>query len=114
MCLLRICALTIKMMSKIRLLADLDCWIKIHLLDKFARFLFEFHSVRFESLDLLLLPADRSDFDVHGALEDDKVKTEKHCCVLNIYCYVLYILFHLYALSQLNLLYSDIMLVSLG
>ena len=24
-------------------------------------------------LDLLPLPADRSDFDVHGALEDDKV-----------------------------------------
>ena len=50
---------------------------------------------------------------VHGALEDDKVKTEKHCCVLNIYCYVLYILFHLYALTQLNQLYLDIMLVSL-
>jgi hypothetical protein len=39
--------------------------------DKFARFLFEFHAYRFESLDLPLLPADRSDFDVHGALEDD-------------------------------------------
>ncbi len=24
-------------------------------------------------LDLLPLPADRSDFDVHGALEDDKI-----------------------------------------
>ena len=36
--------------------------------DKFARFLFEYHSHRFESLDLPLLPADRSDFDVHGAL----------------------------------------------
>ena len=47
------------------------------------------------------------------ALEDDKVKTEKHCCVLKIYCYVLYILFHLYALTQLNQLYLDIMLVSL-
>jgi hypothetical protein len=34
---------------------------------------FEFHGFRFESLDLPLLPADRSDFDVHGALEDDKV-----------------------------------------
>ena len=42
--------------------------------DKFARFLFEFHSVRFESLDLPPLPADRSNFDVHCALEDDKVK----------------------------------------
>ena len=49
--------------------------------DKFARFLFEFHSVRFESLDLPPLPADRSDFDVHGALEDDKVET-KYCPIL--------------------------------
>ena len=45
--------------------------------DKFARFLFEFHSVRFESLDPPPLPADRSNFDVHGALEDDKVKIFK-------------------------------------
>ena len=52
--------------------------------DKFARFLFEFHAVRFESLDLPLLPADRSDFDVHGALEDDKVKTEKMLCIIHI------------------------------
>ncbi len=43
--------------------------------DKFARFLFEIHSHRFESLDLPQLPADRSDFDVHGALLDDKVQT---------------------------------------
>ena len=49
--------------------------------DYFARFLFEFHAVRFESLDLLPLPADRSDFDVHGALEDDKVET-KYCPIL--------------------------------
>ena len=42
---------------------------------KFARFLFEYHSHRFESLDLPELPADRSDFDVHGALLDDKVQT---------------------------------------
>ena len=41
--------------------------------DKFMRFLFEFHSHRFESLNLPVLPADRSDFDVHGALMDDKV-----------------------------------------
>ena len=41
--------------------------------DKFARFLFEFHAHRFESLDLPFIPADRSDFDVHGALLDDKV-----------------------------------------
>ena len=44
--------------------------------DKFARFLFEYHSHRFESLDLPLLPADRSDFDVHGALLDDKVQNK--------------------------------------
>jgi len=43
--------------------------------DKFARFLFEYHSHRFESLDLPQLPADRSDFDVHGALLDDMVQT---------------------------------------
>ena len=35
-----------------------------------------------KSLDLPLLPADRSDFDVHGALEDEKVKTEQQSCVL--------------------------------
>ena len=34
----------------------------------------DYHSGRFECLDLPLLPDDRSDFDVHGALEDDKVK----------------------------------------
>ena len=44
--------------------------------DKFARFLFEYHSHRFESLDLPLLPADRSDFDVYGALLDDKVQNK--------------------------------------
>ena len=44
--------------------------------DKLARFLFEFHAVQYESLNLPPLPADRSDFDVHGALEDDKVKTK--------------------------------------
>jgi hypothetical protein len=42
--------------------------------DKFARFLFEFHSGRFETLNLPALPNDRSQFDVHGALDDDKVK----------------------------------------
>ncbi len=36
--------------------------------DKFASFLFEFHAHRFESLDLPFLPAEMSDFDVHGAL----------------------------------------------
>ena len=42
--------------------------------DKFARFLFEFYAGRFKSLENLLIPADRSDFDVHATLEDDKVK----------------------------------------
>jgi hypothetical protein len=46
--------------------------------DKFARFLFEYHSRRFQSLHLPQLPADRSDFDVHGALLDDKVQTNCH------------------------------------
>ncbi len=38
------------------------------------RFLFEFHPARFESVDLPLLSDDRIQFDVHCALEDDKVK----------------------------------------
>ena len=46
--------------------------------DKFAKFLFEFHSVRFESLDLPILPDDQSQFDVHGALEDDTVKKSEY------------------------------------
>ncbi len=46
--------------------------------DEFARFLFEFHSVRFESLDLPILPDDRSQYDVHCALEDDKVKKSEY------------------------------------
>jgi hypothetical protein len=41
--------------------------------DKVARFLFQFHSFRFLGLDLPPLPADRSDFDVHGAIENDEV-----------------------------------------
>ncbi len=48
--------------------------------DKFARSLLEFHAFRFESLDLQPLPADSSDFDVHGALEDDKVETKIKLC----------------------------------
>ena len=60
--------------------------------DKFARFLFEFHSFRFESLDLPPLPADRSNFDVHGALEDDKVKICKglYYTYYDIYMYYIY------------------------
>ena len=41
---------------------------------KWDQFLFEYHSCRFETLDLPTIPDDRSQFDVHGALEDDKVK----------------------------------------
>ena len=41
--------------------------------DKFARFLYEFHDFRYSSLDLPPLPADRSDFDVHGAIDNDQV-----------------------------------------
>jgi hypothetical protein len=41
--------------------------------DKFASFLYEFHDYRFLSLDHPPLPADRSDFDVHGALKDPQV-----------------------------------------
>ncbi len=44
-----------------------------------ARFLFEFHSHRFESLDPPFIPADKSDFDVHGALADEKVR---ECVIL--------------------------------
>ena len=56
--------------------------------DKVARFLFEFHAHRFESLDLPFIPADRSDFDVHGALLDDKVHEYVilcSVCTLNMY-----------------------------
>jgi hypothetical protein len=41
--------------------------------DKFARFPYEFHDFRFTSLDLPPLPADRSNFDVHGAINTDQV-----------------------------------------
>ena len=41
--------------------------------DKFARLLYEFHEFRFENLGLPPLPADRSDFHEHGALEDAQV-----------------------------------------
>ncbi len=57
--------------------------------DKFARFLFEFHAFRFESLDLPPLPADRSEYDVHGALEDDKVKRKIKLCIICIEQYII-------------------------
>ena len=41
--------------------------------DKFARFLYEFYDFRFSGLDLPPLPAERSDFDVHGAIDNDQV-----------------------------------------
>jgi hypothetical protein len=41
--------------------------------DKFARFLYEIHVFRFDSLDLPPLLAERNGFDVHGALEDAQV-----------------------------------------
>ena len=36
-------------------------------------FLYEFHDFRYSGLDLPPLPADRSDFDVHGAIDNDQV-----------------------------------------
>ncbi len=44
---------------------------------KFARFLYELHAFRFESLDLPPLSADQSYFDVHGALNDDQVRVQR-------------------------------------
>jgi hypothetical protein len=41
----------------------------------FARFLYEFHDFSFDSLDLPPLPADQSDFDVHGVLKTHQVRT---------------------------------------
>ena len=38
-----------------------------------------------ESLDLPILPDDRSQFDVHGALVDDKVKQLEYHVLLNTY-----------------------------
>jgi hypothetical protein len=44
--------------------------------------MFEFHSGLFETLDLPTLPDDRSQFEVHGALEDDKVKPLEYTFVM--------------------------------
>jgi hypothetical protein len=41
---------------------------------EFHAFLYEFPAFRFEILYLPPLPADRSDFDVHGALNDKQVQ----------------------------------------
>ena len=67
--------------------------------DKFARFLYEFHAFRFESLDLPYLPADRSDFDVHGALDDEQVRVQRRILV-NCHYIILYLLHRLYILNQ--------------
>jgi hypothetical protein len=48
--------------------------------DKFARFLYEFHDYRFLSLDLPPLPEDRSDFDVHEAIDNDQVYNLLYLC----------------------------------
>ena len=54
----------------------------------FVLMLFEFHAHRFQRLDLPFLPADRSDFDVHGALLDDKVHEYVILCsVCTVYIY---------------------------
>ncbi len=50
--------------------------------EKSARFLFEFHAGRFESLDLPLLPADRSHFDVQEALK--MIRQHKQLCHVHI------------------------------
>ncbi len=59
--------------------------------DKFARFLFEIHAHRFESLDPPFLPQDISNFDVHWAPLDDKVHNYVILWTLNVYC--VYIIF---------------------
>jgi hypothetical protein len=41
--------------------------------DKVARFLYEYHDFRFQRLDLPLIPDDRSEFDVHAALDTAQV-----------------------------------------
>jgi hypothetical protein len=48
--------------------------------DKFARVLYKFHDFLFESLDLPPLPADQSNFDVHGALGYARVKKRFSIC----------------------------------
>ncbi len=69
--------------------------------DKFARFLFEFHCHWFESLDLPFLPADRSRFDVHGALLNDKVLQYVILWTLICLLYILY--YHTYYIHYIIL-----------
>jgi hypothetical protein len=81
-----------------------NCPILFYLPDKFARFLYEFHAFRFESLDLLPLPADRSDFDVHGALKDEQVRVERllQYLLAIVVCNRLYLLCHV---SPIHIIY---------
>ena len=74
-----------------------------YLPDKFARFLYEFHAFRFESLDLPPLPADRSDFDVHEALKDEQVRVQRllQYLLAIVVCNILYPLYRLYILYTL-------------
>ncbi len=64
--------------------------ISSYLPDKFARFLYEFHAFRFESLDLPPLPADRSDLDVHRALYDEQFLVQRLLQILlaTVVCYI--------------------------
>ncbi len=55
------------------------------LLDKLTRFLYEFHDFRFMSLELPHLLADRSDFDVHGALSDEQVQNTVKCSYFHVH-----------------------------
>ena len=73
--------------------------ILAYLPDKFARFLYEFHSYRFESLDLPPLPADSSDLDVHGARRSGTLSTSSvpyysllHLLLLYSLCIVFHII----------------------
>ena len=74
-----------------------------YLPDKFAGFLYDFHAFRFESLDLPPLPADRSDFDVHGALRNEQVRVQRllQYLLAIVVCNILYLLYRLYILSIL-------------
>ncbi len=70
--------------------------------EKFDMFSFEFHSLRFESLNLPILPNDRSQFDVHCALKDNKVKQLEYTCLIQyIWCKWLLLLYQIYLLLLL-------------
>ena len=77
--------------------------------DKFSRFLYEFHAFRFESLDLPYLPADRSDFDVHGALDNEQVRVQRRMLVNCHLYYIILIssLIHIKSIKAINQVKSD-------